>query len=180
MSLMSVVSYVVICINGFSKTEWRTGTWASVFKSLSSLFSHPYWMGHRQMHPLTRITATCNIAIRPRHLNDPEASVMQQLVSLLFTYSETLGGMPLCLTIEGIVPVGRLLDDGSVYTSVLASFIVYKAVPNTYLPAVNGTVLGVFPCVVDGADMYTGRFRVERVAAPNKIIGTVRSNHIIL
>lgn len=110
------------------------------------------------------------LAIRPKHLHDPSESIFKQLSKNLLIYSSTLGGFPLSFTIEGVFQSGRVLEDGSVYVNCLIEFCVLKIVPSATMYCTDGSLMGIFPVVVDDDEGYTGDFAVKGVAK-GKIIG---------
>lgn len=115
------------------------------------------------------------LAIRPKHLRDPSESIFKQLSRNLLVHSSVLGGLPLSFTIEGVFQSGRILEDGSVYVNCLIEFCVLKVVPSTAMYCMDGSLMGIFPVVVDGDEKYTGEFAVKSVTK-GKIVGG-KSSH---
>lgn len=110
------------------------------------------------------------LAIRPRHLQDPSESIFRQLSKRLLMYSSVLSGFSLSFTIEGIFHTGKILEDGSVYINCLIDFCVLKITPGSVMFCTDGSLMGIFPVVVDDDVKYTGDFVVKSVTM-GKIVG---------
>ncbi|ELA42122.1 uncharacterized protein VICG_00763 [Vittaforma corneae ATCC 50505] len=117
-----------------------------------------------------KVKMELGMSIRPKYLNDPSTSIFKQLCKHLLQYSYNLSGFPLSFTIEGVLPAGKILEDGSVYVDCLVSFYIFRVSPGDVLCSVNGNVCGIFSALVGNEENYTGDIIVKGVDR-DKILG---------
>lgn len=124
------------------------------------------------MPHFARIKLQIYLPIAPKFLQDPSLCIHEKVSRLLLKYSKRISGIPLSFVIEGITPLGRILDGGGVYVNTLLEFCVLKIIPGNYISSVDGMYLNTFPCEVDKEDGHTGSFRVKSIERNGKIVGT--------
>lgn len=110
-----------------------------------------------------KVKLEVELAIQPKYLNDPSTSIFKQLSRCLLQYSTTLKGFPLSFEIEGIVPAGRILEDGSVYTKCRINFLLFQVAPGDILDCIDGNVCSIFKVNVDNDDAYNGEVTVKSI-----------------
>lgn len=110
-----------------------------------------------------KVKMELGVAIRPKYLNDPSTSIFKHLCKYLLQYSYILDGFPLSFNIEGVLPAGTILEDGSVYVDCLVTFYIFRVSPGDVLCSVNGSVYGIFNTLVDGEESYTGDIVVKSI-----------------
>ncbi|KAM0681814.1 hypothetical protein GINT2_000331 [Glugoides intestinalis] len=110
-----------------------------------------------------KVKLELELAIRPKYLNDPSTSIFKQLSRYLLQYSTILKGFPLSFEIEGVLPAGRILEDGCVYSKCRINFILFKVAPGDILDCIDGNICGIFKVKVDNEDSYNGEVTVKSV-----------------
>lgn len=112
---------------------------------------------------LQRVKIEMSLPISPKYLDDPSTSIFKQLSKHLLLYSHILSGFPLSFQIEGVLPKGKILDDGSVYSVCLISFYVFKVTVGDVISCVDGCSLGIFTVQVEEEEDYTGDIIVKEI-----------------
>ncbi len=118
-----------------------------------------------------KVKIKLGIAIHPKYLNDPSSSIFKQLSKHLLQYTHIISGFPLCFNIDGVLPAGKILENGSVYVDGLITFYIFKVTPGDMLYSMDGTICGIFNALIEGEESYTGEMVVKGVEK-DMIIGT--------
>lgn len=110
-----------------------------------------------------RLRTEITLAIRPKYLNDPSTSIFKQLQTYMLRYSSTISGFPLLFTVEGILPIGKILPDGCIRVVCLVGLCIFKVGIGDVLYSTDGMVCGAFNTLVDGNENYTGEISVKSI-----------------
>lgn len=116
--------------------------------------------------------ATVYLSIYPKLFNDPYQCIHKQISRFLLQYSKILSGILFSFNIEGIIPKGKILEDGSVYINTLIEACVLKIAEGDEIEAVDGMYMKIFTCVVDKEENFNGTFIVKKIEKNGKIFGT--------
>lgn len=114
-----------------------------------------------------KIKMELGLAISPKYLNDPSTSIFKQLSKHLLQYSNILSGFPLSFNIEGVLPAGKILENGCVFVNCLVTFCTFRVVPGDTLYCTDGIVCGIFNVSVEKEENFNGEITVTKINKDN-------------
>lgn len=123
---------------------------------------------------LQKVKLEMKIQISPKYLDDPSTSIFKQLSKHLLLYSHILNGFPLSFEIEGVLPEGRILEDGSVCSICLITFYVFKTAVGDTISCVDGCAFSIFTVQVEDEEEYTGDVLIKEIEG--EVIKGVKAN----